>query len=62
MSEVTIGKDFVSIPVNKEETREQALINAVARYVETVNYPDLVTVLAILGIEKRESDGEPAEL
>lgn len=40
----------------------KTLIDAVERYVNSKQYPELETVLAILGIEKRESDGEPAEL
>lgn len=40
----------------------KTLIDAVERYVNSKQYPELETVLAILGIEKREEDGSNTEL
>lgn len=40
----------------------KTLIDAVDRYINSTKYPDLDTVLAILGVEKRENYGNDTEL
>lgn len=59
---IVITNDSVFLPYRPEETREQALINAVARYANSTEFPSVSSILAILGIERKKTDGKFTEL
>lgn len=50
---IVITESGIIIPYKKPETREQILINAVARYVNSTEFANTDVILAILDIEKR---------